>query len=186
MNDIASSPLDLFSGLITSKTRVKILMRLFLNCDQQAHLRKMADEFKVSPSLVREELKQLSRAGLLRATREGKQINYRANTEHALFPELSSIVRKSLGMDRILDSIVGRLGDVEKAILVGDYAEGKDSGLIDLVLIGNIDLVNLNDLVAKTERYIHRKIRTLVFKPHEIEQSETIFAGRPSLVLWTK
>jgi len=109
---------SLFSGLITSKTRVRILMRLFHNPKQHAYLRELSDEFGLAPSQVREELRQLNSAGLLSNRKNGRQILYSANTDHPLFPELHSMVRKALGMDRILESIVGRLGDLEKVYLI--------------------------------------------------------------------
>jgi DNA-binding MarR family transcriptional regulator len=177
--------LDLFNGLITSKVRTRILMRLFLNPDQNAYLRELAKEFEVSPSQIKEELDNLSEVGLLNNEKGGRQINYSANTGHSLFPELHSMVKKAMGMDSILDSILRRLGNLEKAYIIDDYAEGKDSGLIDLVLIGEIDRENLEDLVAKTERYIQRKIRTLVMTKSDFDKSEGIFQDRPAFVLWS-
>ena len=177
--------LDLFNGLITSKVRTRILMRLFLNPDQNAYLRELAKEFEVSPSQIKEELDNLSEVGLLNNEKGGRQINYSANTGHSLFPELHSMVKKAMGMDSILDSILRRLGNLEKAYVIDDYAEGKDSGLIDLVLIGEIDRENLEDLVAKTERYIQRKIRTLVMTKSDFDKSEGIFQDRPAFVLWS-
>jgi len=159
-------------------------MRLFHNPKQHAYLRELSNEFGLAPSQVREELKQLNSAGLLSNKKNGRQILYSANTDHPLFPELHSMVRKALGMDRILESIVGRLGDLEKVYLIDDYAEGKDTGLIDLVLVGHIDQENLRDLVAKTERYIGRKIRTLVLTPEEYQDTQRFLKKRPQLLLW--
>ncbi len=175
---------DLFTGLITSKTRIRILMRLFLNPGGNAYLRELADEFAVSPSQVKDELSQLSAAGLLESEKQGRQIHYRANTRHPLFPELQSMVHKALGMDRILESVVERLGRLELAFLLDDYAEGKDTGIIDLGLVGAIDTINLADLVAKTERYIGRKIRTLVLSREEYERMRPVLEKRPLLPLW--
>ena len=175
---------SLFNALITSKMRIRILMRLFLNPDQHAYLRGLADEFGASTSQVREELQHLKEAGLLNSEKEGRQTNYQANRTHPLFPELQSMVRKSLGMDRILESILERLGKLEKAVLLDDYAEGKDTGLIDLLLIGNIDREQLEDLVKKTEKYIGRKIRTLVLSESEYEDMMVKLSNRSSLVLW--
>jgi len=175
-----------FGGLITSKTRIRILMRLFLNPNQHAYLREMAGEFKVSPSQVREELQHLSDAGLLEHEKSGRQINYRANQQHPLFPELHSMVQKALGMDRILDSIIERLGNLEQAWLLDDYAEGKDTGLIDLLLVGAINQENLEDLVSKTERYIGRKIRTLVLMADEFDRLSPVFSERSMLLLWER
>lgn len=175
---------SVFTGLITSKMRIRILMRLFLDPAQQAYLRELANEFSASPSQVREELRRLHRAGLLCQRKDGRQMYYRANTDHALFPELQSIVRKALGMDRILDSIVERLGNLDRALLLDDYAEGKDTGIIDLVLVGAVNRENLNDIVAKTERYIGRKIRTLVLDSAEYAKLKPALEKRPHLLLW--
>jgi len=175
-----------FGGLITSKTRIRILMRLFLNPNQHAYLREMAGEFNASPSQVRDELQHLSDAGLLEHEKSGRQINYRANQKHPLFPELHSMVQKALGMDRILDSIIERLGNLEQAWLIDDYAEGKDTGLIDLLLVGDIDQENLEDLVSKTECYIGRKIRTLVLVADEFDRLNPVFSERSMLLLWDR
>jgi DNA-binding transcriptional ArsR family regulator len=178
--------MSLFSGLVTSKTRVLILMRLFLNPGRKAYLRELCDEFSLSPSQVAGELTKLSEAKLLTSSKQGRQILYQANTEHVLFPELQSMVKKALGMDRILDSIIARLGNLERAYLIGDYAEGKDTGLIDLMLVGAINRRNLDDLVRKTEKYIDRKIRTLVLTRSEYDEMQDVFSAKPILLLWEK
>lgn len=175
---------SLFSGLITSKTRIKILMRLFLNPERQAYLRELADEFSTAPSQVRDELRQLNDAGFLESRKKGRQILYQASRKHPLFHELQSMVQKALGMDRILDSIVERLGNLEKAYLIDDYAEGKDTGIVDLVLVGNIDQENMLDLVRKTEKYIARKIRTLVLTQQEWKSFRLRLSQRPVLLIW--
>jgi len=175
---------SIFSGLITSKTRIKILMRLFLNPERQAYLRELSDEFNASPSQVREELRQLNDAGFLESHKKGRQILYKANQKHALFKELQSMVQKALGMDRILDSILERLGKLEEAYLIDDYAEGKDTGIIDLVLVGDIDQANLQDLTRKTEKYIDRKIRALVVTKDEFNKLKNFLKNRAVLQIW--
>jgi len=177
---------NIFSGLITSETRVRILMRLFLNPVQRAYLRELANEFDLAPSQVHEELKRLKESGLLNSTKNGRQINYSANQSHPLFNELHSMVKKAMGMDRILDSIINRLGNLKKAYLIDDYATGKDSGLIDLVLVGDINETTLKDLVEKTEKHIGRKIRTLVLNPSEHQKLHKTLSQRPQLVLWSR
>lgn len=164
--------------------RIRILMRLFLNPDQRAYLRELSDELNASPSQVRDELHRLSTAGLLKGSKSGRHIYYCANRTHPLFPELRSMVHKALGMNHILESILQRLGQLEMAFLIDDYAEGRDSGLIDLLLVGDIDKRNLDDLVTKTERYIKRRIRTLVMSPSEYREQKKIFQDRSVLLIW--
>lgn len=176
---------SIFDGLITSKTRIRILMRLFLNPNQQAYLRELAGELHLSSSQISDELQHLNKTGLLSSKKNGRQINYQANADHPLFPELHSMVKKAMGMDHILESIVNRLGNLDLAMIIDDYAAGKDTGIIDLVLVGDINRENLTDLTGKTERYIGRKIRTLVLSPEEYQElTPTTFQHRPQLVLW--
>ena len=154
---------NLFTGIISSNTRIKLLTRFFFNPATRSYLRELAKEFNVSTNSVREELNQLTKTKLLTSKKSGRQVFYKANQDHPLFPELKSMVGKVMGIDQVIEGIVTRLGDLERAFLIDDYAEGKDSGIIDLVLVGNIDQYNLNDLSRKTEGYIKRKICSFVF-----------------------
>jgi hypothetical protein len=108
---------------------------------------------------VRLELNRLSEAGFLLSKASGKTKIYRANQEHPLYQEIRSIVSKYLGFDRLIEQVVNNLGNVEKAIILGDYAQGKDTGTIELVLIGRaINLDYLRFLIGKTEHRIKRKV----------------------------
>jgi predicted transcriptional regulator len=159
-------------------------MRLFFNPKARSYLRELAKEFNVSSNAVREELNQLKKTDLLKSEKSGRQVYYMANTEHALFPELKSMVSKVMGIDQVIDGIVNRLGDLEQAYLIDDYAEGKDTGIIDLVLVGNINQYHLNDLIRKTERYLKRKIRSLVLSRQEFKKLLSEFKKRPKLLIW--
>ena len=175
---------DLFAGLIASKTRIKLLVRFFFNPKTKSYLRELAKEFNVSSNSVREELNQLTKTQLLKSQKNGRQVFYKANKEHPLFPELKSMVGKVMGIDQVIDSIVTRLGDLERAYLLDDYAEGKDTGIIDLLLVGSIDHYHLNDLSRKTERYINRKIRSLVLTKEEYDGLMSKLEKRPRLLIW--
>ncbi len=177
---------NLFQGLIASKTRIKLLTRFFFNPLTKSYLRELAREFNLSTNSVREELNQLTRTRLLISEKKGRQVFYEANTAHPLFPELKSMVAKVMGVDQVIDSIVSRLGDLEEAYLLDDYAEGKDSGIIDLLLVGNIDQYHLNDLSRKTERYIKRKIRSLVIDTTEYDEVKNKLANHPMVLIWKR
>ena len=175
---------NLFSGLISSKTRIKLLVRFFFNPKTSSYLRELSKEFNLSTNSVREELNQLTKTGFLTSEKNGRQVHYFANQKHPLFPELKSMVGKIMGIDQVIDGIVSRLGDLEKAYLIDDYASGKDTGIVDLVLVGDIDQYHLNDLSRKTERYIKRKIRSLVLSLEEFHSFEKKLKNRPSLLIW--
>jgi predicted DNA-binding protein YlxM (UPF0122 family) len=159
-------------------------MRFFFNPKTRSYLRELAKEFNVSSNAVRGELNQLKSTNLLKSEKNGRQIYYMANTDHAIFPELKSMVSKVMGIDKVIDGIVNRLGDLDKAYLIGDYAEGKDTGIVDLVLVGNIDHYHLNDLTRKTERYIKRKIRPLVLSKEEYKDFQEKVKSQPYVLVW--
>ena len=175
---------NLFTGLISSKTRIKLLIRFFFNPNTRSYLRELAKEFNVSSNSVREELNQLTKTKLLTSQKSGRQVFYKANQKHPLFPELKSMVGKVMGIDQVVDGIVARLGDLERAYLLDDYAEGKDTAIIDLLLVGDIDQYHLNDLSRKTERYIKRKIRSLVLTKEEYQTLKPKLENRPQVLIW--
>lgn len=174
----------MLDSLITSKTRLKLILKFFLNPDASGHLRSLATEFGESTNAVRTELNRLTDAGLLETVQKGRSIDYKVNQKHTLFPEIHSIVKKYLGIDEIIESIVMQLGNIELALITGDYALGIDSGLIDLVLVGEIDKGYLQNLIEKSEVLIHRKIRSLVLSDNEFEQLKGKLSKERTLLLW--
>ena len=177
--------MSILKSIIPSGVRIKILMRLFFNPEQKVYIRGLAEEFHVSPSQVSHELKQLETSNLLTSKRNGRQKLYQANTDHPLFPELHSMVKKALGMDRILEVVLDKLGDLKLALVIDDYAEGRDTGIVDLVLVGEVDRGSLQYLVQRAEMYTERKIRTLVLSEGEFRDRKLYFAGRHGLVVFS-
>ncbi len=175
----------MLESLVTSKTRIKLLLKFFLNRETKAYLRELADEFGESTNAVRVELNRLTEAGFLIVEDDGRTKLYQANSKHSLFPELHSLVKKYLGIDQLIDRVLSKLGSVELAFITGDYAEGRDSGIIDLTIVGNINRNYLNELIEKTERMIHRKIRVLVLNREEFERLQHQFMKGKSLIIWS-
>ncbi len=170
--------------LITSKTRIKLLLKFFSNKHSRAYLRSLAEEFGESTNSVRLELNNLSEAGYLKSRENGRTIEYQVNTEHPLYPELRKLVHKYLGLDNIVENVIKKLGTVQMAFITGDYARGIDSGIIDLVLVGDINEQNLQQLVRKAEQAIKRKIRSLVLTLSEFEALNKTLNPEKALWLW--
>ncbi len=149
-------------SIVTSKTRIQILLRFFLNPDRKTYLRELANELGESTNGIRVELNRLANARLIESTAKGRTKYYQANIAHPLFPDLHNIVKKTLGIDKLIEGIINRLGNMKLAFITGDYALGIDSGIIDLVIVGDINKDFLNQLIDKTEKLIGgRKIRCL-------------------------
>lgn len=153
----------MIDSLITSKTRIKLLLKFFLNAATTSYLRNLEEEFGESTNAIRVELNRLEEAGLLKSENIANKKFYRANTSHPLFPEINNIVRKYLGIDKIVEEVVEKLGDVQAVYLVGRMARGLNADVIQLLIVSdNIDLEYLEKLVKKASSLIDRKISYVI------------------------
>ena len=80
---------------------------------------------------------------------------------------------------------MSKLGDIHSAYIVGDYARGMDSGIIDLVLVGEVDKAYLQNLIDKVEHMLHRKIRYLALSDEELEKFKTTLKLEEAIALWS-
>ena len=145
--------------LITSKTRLRLLIKFFISQANRGYLNGLANEMGESTNAIRKELNHLEGAGYLEKIKVNNKIEYKANTNHPLFEVLRKVVLKHLGLEDIVDKVLERMGDVENIILVGDYAKGNDSGLIEVFLIGKeLNMEYIAQLEDKIEGIIGRKV----------------------------
>ena len=145
--------------LITSKTRIRILVKFFINAANFGHLRGLAEEMNESTNAIRKELNNLSEAGYLEKKASQNKVSYKANTKHPLFETLQQIVFKHIGLDAITDMILERMGKVKQIIILGDYANGIDSGVIEVLIVGNqLNESYIDKLATKIEAEIKRKV----------------------------
>jgi hypothetical protein len=166
----------MLSTLITSKTRVRLLVKFFLNPTMKAYLRQLADEFGESTNSVRIELNRLTEAGLLESYAEGNTIMYQAKTSYPLFPELKKIVSKITGIDQIIEEVIQRLGSLHSAYLIGDYAKGIDSGTIEVILVGEkVDEVYLKELIKNVEVIIERKVVHIILNFEDLMKFKSYY-----------
>jgi len=168
--------------LVSSKTRLKLLLRLFLNPNSSAHLRGMAEEFDESTNAIRLELNRFEEAGMLISESQGNKKYFKANSAHSLFPDIQNLIKKHIGIDHIIEKVIIKLGDLEEVYLTGDYAAGKDSGIIDLIFVGDIDKAYLLSLVNKAEPLINRKVRFITYTRKEWSALQS--CAKKNLLLW--
>ncbi|UZJ65445.1 ArsR family transcriptional regulator [Sphingobacterium sp. KU25419] len=159
----------MLDSLITSKTRLKLLIKFFVSANNHGYLRGLADEFQESTNAIRKELNQLADAGYLEKNSEKNKIFYRANTQHSLFKPLQKLIHTFLGIDEIVDQILNRSGGVQSVSLIGDYAKGLDSGLIEVLITGeDLNQAYLLQLAAKVAKKLKKEIK-LYFNESQVE-----------------
>ena len=172
--------------LITSQTRIKLLMKFFLNSRTKAHLRGLESEFGESSNSIRVELNRFEEAGLLDSLRDGNKKVYQANVKHPLFKDIHSLILKESGIDLVIEKVIHRMGLLESVYLTGDFARGKDSQVIELIIVGaGLDRKYLTRKVIQAEELSGRKVSYIVLEPGEADHY--LFKLKPSdlLPLWS-
>ena len=166
----------MLESLITSKTRIRLLIKFFLNITNKGYLNSLANEFGESTNSIRKELNNLFSAGYLEKHIENNKVIYSANISHPLFKIIQKIVKKHLGIEEILETVYNKIGKVKKIMILGDYAKGIDSGLIEILIVGdNINNDYLDEISPKIEKKIKRKVSFFVSNKSLKQNSLTIF-----------
>ncbi|MBC8294266.1 MAG: ArsR family transcriptional regulator [Pelagibacterales bacterium] len=153
----------MLNSLITSKTRLRMLIKFFVSAANRGYLNGLANEFNESTNSIRKELNNLSDAGYLLKSKQNNKVIYNADIKHPLFKVLQKIVRQHLGLEEIVETVISRMGDLDIIALTGDYAKGIDSGIIEILIIG--DKVNnkyLENLKPKIKEKISRDVDFII------------------------
>jgi hypothetical protein len=175
----------MISILITSQTRVKLLLKFFLNGRTRAHLRGLETEFGESSNSIRIELNRFEKAGLLLSLKDGNKKVFQANPTHPLFKDIHNILLKETGIDRVIEKVVHRIGDLEEVYLTGDFARGKDSPVIELILVGSgIDREYLARKVHQAEELAGRKVSYVILSTVEAADHLKRMKQSDLLPLW--
>ncbi len=153
----------MLESLITSKTRIRLLTKFFVNPKNIGYLRGLANEFNESTNSIRKELNNLSEAGYLEINNDKNKVTYSANTDHPLFATIRKIIHQYLGLESIVKMVLDRMGAVERILIIGDYAKGLDTGTIEVIIEGaKLNTDYIDQLSIKVEKEIKRKVQFLI------------------------
>ena len=172
--------------LISSKTRIKLLLKFFLNSSTTAYLRSLEEEFKESTNSIRIELNRFEKAGFLESHSQANKKVFQVNAKHPLFKDINSIVLKLVGLDHVIDYVLKHMGDLKEVYLVGSLSKGKDAEKVELVLVGDINEVFLKELIGKAEKKIHKTIHYIHYKEVDFNLALIAEPGISPLLLWSK
>jgi len=149
----------MLNQLITSKTRLRLLLKFFISQTNRGYLNGLANEMGESTNSIRKELNHLHGAGYLKKLKQNNKVEYRVNASHPLYETLRKVVLKHLGLEDLVEVVLDRMGNVHHILLINDYAKGIDSGNIEVFLIGkDLNFNYISQLEQKIESLIGRKV----------------------------
>ena len=172
--------------LISSKTRIKLLVKFFINSSNESYLRGLEDEFGESTNGIRLELNRFEKAGFLTSTIKGNKKYFKANTKHPFYREINKIILKTTGIEYVVDYILQRIGDLEKVYLIGGLSKGLQTDIIDLVMVGELNKAFLIEQIEKAEEKLKKKIRFIHYSSKEFRLDAIKQDDMFPLLLWEK
>ena len=165
--------------LITSKTRLRLLIKFFVSQANRGYLNGLATEMGESTNAIRKELNHLHDAGYLQKEKSNNKIQYKANTKHPMFSVLQKVILKHLGLEDAVEIVLERMGDVEQIILIGNYAKGIDSGKIEIIIVGqDLNTSYVKNLEEKLEKLINRKVAFFLSASPSLSEDEIILFNK--------
>lgn len=116
------------------------------------------------------ELARLHKAGLLEQHRVGNQVQFSANRQHPVYPELSALLSKTIGLADVLTFALAPAADrIAVAFVFGSVARSSDTAEsdVDIILIGQVDFAEAVNLLYAAQTTLQREINPKIFSLEE-------------------
>ena len=121
---------------------------------------------------VQRELARLEQSGLVTVRRVGNQKHYQANPKSPIFAELSSIVRKTVGLaEPVREALRPLVRDIRAAFVYGSVAKRTDTAGSDIDLMIVSDKLTYADLYRVLEPLsgrLRRSVNPTVYTRREL------------------
>lgn len=156
---------------LRSKLRRELFAYYFTNPGAGHHLRELAGLLDADPGNLSRELSRLENQGLFSSERRGRQKYFYLNRRYPLYEELRRIVFKTVGAVGKLRDELEQIRGIREAHLYGSFARDQQDAAsdIDLLIIGKPNAEELEEIVRKLERRLHRELNYTVMSPEEFK-----------------
>lgn len=171
-----------YLGLSKSKARRALVALFFTNPGQEYFPRQLERLSGIFVGNLQKELIKMESANLLESRRLGKLKLYKLNTKHPLYPELKSVVAKTVGIEETIRAGLSRLKGIKTSCIYGSFARGKEHAVsdIDLLILGNVDEKPLIRAIKDLEDKLQREINYTLYSPADWKKRK---AARDSFVI---
>ncbi len=162
----------MLTRLFSSQTRVALLRLFFTHPEERFYVRQIARELHRDISGIKRELDNLDKAGLLVSDKVGNLRYYSVNKTAAIYSEIKSIVAKTVGVQATIYEALAPLRGLRRAWLysTNSHPPGEGVGAVFLLIVGGVDLAELNDAITRLEEQLGREINYTVFDEGEFQR----------------
>ena len=154
------------TSILFSEYRRRVLGLLLLHPDERYHVREIARLTNTTAGTLHRELSKLAKASVLLRELSGNQVYYQANRNFPIYPELTSILKKTSGLvDVLFDSLAPLAEKIEVACVFGSVAKGTENlgSDIDVLVIGDIDFTEIVTALYSAQTSLGREINPKIY-----------------------
>lgn len=161
----------MFSDLITSKTRIKLLNVFLAAPTEMYHVRECVRRTKEEINAVRRELLLLEKKGIFKKEPRANRVYYSLSKDYPFYFDLLKISSKTMGLGQdILENRV-KLGKVKFAMFSGKFVRHikENPEDVDLIVVGTVVLPELAILVRNEEARLGTEINYTAMTEEEFK-----------------
>jgi hypothetical protein len=107
----------MINNLIISKTRIKLLLKFFINSQTTTYTQNLESEFGESTNMIRQELVRIENDELISCKTSCNKKVFQANIKYPLFSGINDILMEYTVIDQIINEIVFKFGTLKMHIL---------------------------------------------------------------------
>lgn len=162
------------TSILFSEYRRRVLGLLLLHPDERYHVREIARLTSTTAGTLHRELSKLAKANVLLRELSGNQVYYQANRNLPIYPELTSILKKTSGLvDVLFDSLAPLAEKIEVACVFGSVAKGTENlgSDVDVLVIGDIDFTEIVTTLYSAQTSLGREINPKIYSREQWKAS---------------
>ena len=147
-------------------TRSGVLSMLYGHADQAFYLRQLLRAVGTGHGALQRELKRLTDMGLIVRRSQGNQVLFQANAQSPIFPEIKSLITKTVGIHDAIRSALAPLGsEIQIAFVYGSVARQQEraNSDVDLMVLGNAPFGEVVSALGPAQKTLGREINPTVF-----------------------
>ena len=147
-------------------TRSALLAMLYGHTNQSFYLRQLVRTVGTGHGAVQRELKNITDMGLAVRSVQGNQVLYQANSQSPIFPEIKSLITKTVGIHNVIRSALISLGSqIQIAFVYGSVArqDERANSDVDLMVLGDVPFSDVVSALATAQRVLGREVNPTIF-----------------------
>ena len=158
--------------LISSRPKRKLLSLFLTHPEEKFYIRQLERLVSEPVGAIQRELPKLEKMGLVKFEIGNGRKNYFLDKTCPIKEELKSIILKTIALGERIKELIKKTKNIKYAFIYGSVAKGEEDikSDIDLMVIGNIDEIKLQEKIQQIESKISRTINYTLMNIEEFKK----------------